>query len=252
MKNTELRYREILSLKFQRFVGWFTFPVWGGMTIAAMRFGAGYRIQHLRQIRKKYREIVKENSGPILLCPNHLTMIDSAILNWSLVSVWSYLKSIKAFSWNLPEKNNFYKNPLLRSVCYFGSCIPIERGGSRDSVKKSLEKVIYLLRKGYPVTVFPEGKRSRSGRVDAEGYSYGVGRLVNMVSDCKVLCVYLRGHRQDKHSGLPSRGSRFYLDMKLIEPESIYSGLRATRDVASQIIEELQAMEQAYFATCRQ
>ena len=127
MKNVGLNFKEIFSLKFQRFIGWFTFPVWGGMTIAAMRFGAGYRISHLRQIRKKYREILKSNSGPLLVCPNHLTMIDSVILNWSFVSVWSYLKSIKAFSWNLPEKNNFYKNPILRSLCHFGFFSPREK-----------------------------------------------------------------------------------------------------------------------------
>jgi len=248
MRNTELSFRERVGLKFQRFIGWFTFPVWGSILIGLMRFGAGYRIQQIREIRRRYRELLETADGPVLLCPNHLTMIDSAILNWSLLSVWTNIKSFKALSWNLPEKANFYKNPLLRTLCYIGSCIPVERGGNRDSVKKSLNKVMYLLRKGYPVTVFPEGTRSRSGRIDIDGFSYGVGRLVNLVEDCKVLCVYLRGHKQDKYSGIPRRGSRFYLDMQLIQPVSVHSGLRATRDVAGQIITQLQEMEHAYFS----
>ena len=222
------------------------------MTVALMRFGVGYRILQLRQIRKRYRELVRSAKGPVLVCPNHLTMIDSAILNWSLAPVWSYLRSFKIFSWNLPEKTNFYKNPVLRAMCYFGSCIPIERGGNRDSIRKALNKVIYLLQKGYIVTVFPEGKRSRNGRIDTKEFSYGVGRLVTMVKGCKVLCVYLRSHRQEKHSSIPPRGSRFYLSMKLIQPESMHSGLRATRDIAAQIIEQLHLMEQSYFAAGRQ
>lgn len=247
----DLKFKEKLALKIQHLVGWVTFPFWGTFLIGLLRFVGRYKIQQLREIRKHYKHLKKNLEGPLIVCSNHLTKIDSAILNWSLASVYSYMRSFKVFSWNLPERDNI-RNYLLRIICYLGSCVPIDRGGNRSKVKKSLDKVTYLLTKGHTITVFPEGTRSRTGRIDSEGYAYGVGRLVNKVKDCNVLCVYLRGHNQNKHSGVPPRGARFYLEMELIKPQSIYSGLRATRDVAGQIVNKLVHMEQMYFAAARQ
>jgi len=247
----DLKFREKLSLKIQRLIGWATFPFWGTFLIALMRVVGGYRVQQMREIRKHFKELKRNADGPILVCSNHLTKIDSIILNWSLASVWAYMRSFKIFSWNLPERSNFYQNYVLRLMCYLGSCVPIDRGGSREAVRKSLDKVTYLLSKGHTVTVFPEGGRSRTGRIDLDKSTYGVGRLVNKVKGCHVLCVYLRSHKQENYSEIPRRGSRFYLDMELFQPKSPHSGLRATRDIANQIVEKLVIMEQAYFATAR-
>ncbi len=248
----DLKFKERFALKIQYMAGWVTLPFWSTLLIALMRFVGRYRIQHLREIRRYYKNLKRTVEGPILLCSNHLTKIDSLILNWSLASTWSYMKSFKIFSWNLPERANFYQNYILRTLCYVGSCVPIDRGGSREAVKKSLDKVTYLLRKGHTVTVFPEGGRSRTGRIQEDKFTYGVGRLVNKVSNCHVLCVYLRGHNQKNYSDIPHKGARFYMNMELFKPESAYSGLRATRDVANQIAGRLVRMEQAYFAAAGQ
>jgi len=248
----ELTFRTKLALKIQYWLGWITFPAWGGLFIALMRFGARYRVNGMREVRKKFKQLKRSADGPILICSNHLTKIDSVILNWSFASLWSYMRSFKYFSWNLPERANFYHNVVLRTICYLGSCIPVDRGGDREKVKKSLDKVTYLLQTGHPVTIFPEGTRSRSGRINAEGFAYGAGRLATSVQNCRVLCVYLRSNKQKTYSSIPRPGSKFYLDMELLEPKSPHSGLRATRDVASQIIHKLQQMEQQYFATAGQ
>ena len=244
----DLKFRTRLALKVQHLVGWITFPAWGSMLVGLMRFGARYKIPELREIRKQYKQLKRSTNAPILVCSNHLTKIDSVIINWSFASVWSYMGSFKDFSWNLPERANI-RNFVLRILCYTGYCIPVDRGGDRNSVKKSLNKIIYLLKKGHTVTIFPEGGRSRSGRINTEGFAYGVGKLVKKVEECRVLCVYLRSNKQEKHSNIPRRGSQFYFDMQLIQPKSAYSGLRATRDVATQIIDKLTQMEQLYFAT---
>ncbi len=247
-----LTFKEKFALKVQYLLGWITYPFWGTLLIGVMRFIGKYKIQKIREIRKHYKHLKQNVEGPILVCSNHLTKIDSVILNWSLASTWSYMKSFKIFSWNLPERANFYQNYILRMFCYLGSCVPIDRGGSREAVKKSLDKVTYLLNKGHTVTIFPEGGRSRTGRIDTDKITYGVGRLVNKVKDCNILCVYLRGHNQNEYSNIPHRGANFYLKMELIKPETRYSGLRATRDVANQIIDKLVHMEQTYFATIGQ
>lgn len=247
----ELKFKEKLYLKVQYFIGWITFPFWGTFSILVLRFVGRYKVQQIREVRKQFKQLKRNVEGRILVCSNHLTKIDSIILNWSLASVWAYMRSFKIFSWNLPERSNFHQSYFLRMMCYLGSCVPIDRGGNRDDVKKSLDKVTYLLKKGHLVTIFPEGTRSRTGRINLEGLTYGVGRLVNKVSDCNVLCVYLRSHKQDNYSDIPHRGSRFYLNMELIKPSSPHAGLRATRDIANQIVEKLVLMEHAYFATSR-
>lgn len=247
-RTIELRFRDRLSLNIQRFIGWSTFPFWGTLLIWLMRVYGRYRIPHLPEIRKRYREFVRTTKGPVLVCANHLTLIDSAIINWSLSSLWSYMPSYKTFPWNMPDRKLSHGNIIFRLLCYLGSCIPVDRLGDRGDVKNSLDKVTYVMKKGHAVTIFPEGTRSRSGRIDPENFSYGVGRLVKMVKDCQVLCVYLRGYKQEKYGSIPKRGDRFYFDMALIKPESSFAGLRATRDIASQIIGQLFQMEQAYFA----
>ena len=247
----ELKFIEKLSLKVQYLIGWFTFPFWGTFLIGLLRFVGRYKVQQIREVRRRFKQLKRSAEGPILVCSNHLTKIDAVILNWSLASIWAYMRSFKIFSWNLPERSNFQQSYILRIICYLGSCVPIDRGGSRDAVKKSLDKVTYLLKKGHTVTIFPEGTRSRTGRINLDGLTYGVGRLVNKVKGCNVLCVYLRSHNQENYSDIPDRGAHFYLNMELIQPKSPHSGLRATRDIANQVIEKLVLMEHAYFAAAR-
>ncbi|MFQ5606138.1 MAG: lysophospholipid acyltransferase family protein, partial [bacterium] len=199
----DLKFKEKFALKIQYLVGWVTFPFWGTFLIALMRFVRRYKVQQLREIRRHYKQLKRSVEGPIIVCSNHLTKIDSVILNWSLASIFSYMRSFKIFSWNLPERAHLNQNFILRVLCYLGSCVPIDRGGSRNAVKKSLDKVIYLLKKGHTITVFPEGGRSRAGRIDLDSFTYGVGKLVNKVKDCNVLCVYLRGHNQEEYSSIP-------------------------------------------------
>lgn len=248
----DLKFKEKFALKIQYLIAWITIPLWGTFLIALMRFLRGYKVQQLPEIRRHYKRLRRSVAGPLIVCSNHLTMLDSLVLNWSLASIPYYTRSFKKFSWNIPERDYLDQNFILRIICYLGCCIPIDRGGSRGTVKKSLDKVIYLLKKGHTLTIFPEGARSRTGRIDLDSFTYGVGSLVNKVTDCNVLCVYLRGHNQESYSNMPPRGARFYLEMELIRPESTYSGLRATRDIASQIISKLGLMEEAYFATARQ
>ena len=233
----------------QRIIACVAFPLVGSLAYLLMRWVMGYRILNLREFRRRYNELRRTSPGPILICANHLTKIDSVIINWSLASVWSHMCSFKFYPWNLPERERYAGNIFLRLICYLGSCIPVDRGGDRDKVRNALNKLIYLLKKENTVTLFPEGQRSRTGVVNSKDFSYGVGRLVKGVENCKVVCIYLRGAHQKSYGSIPRRGERFYLDLALIKPKSIYTGLRATRDIASQIVHKLEQMEKAYFAS---
>ena len=223
-----------------------TFPIAVVAVGLALRVILGYRIEGQRAVRRAYRRIWRERTGPILICANHLTLIDSFLIGWALGSPALYLRHFAALPWNVPERRNFAGSRLARALAYALKCIPIERGGRRSDVVASLSRVIHVLASGEAVLIFPEGGRSRSGRVEVERAAVGVGRILRQVPDCRVLCVYLRGARQRSFSDLPARGDRFRVALAEIEPKTDETGLRGTRDLARQVVARLAAMEREH------
>ena len=212
-----------------------------------------YRVRNLKEIRRQCAIEFSRHNGPWIICSNHLTMIDSFILAYAIFNLGQYIINYRKLPWNLPEGRNFQSNIFLRILCYLSKCIPINRGGSREKMKESLEKCIYLLKSGETIMIFPEGRRSRTGRVNKEDFSYGVGRFVKNVENCKVMCMYLRGDKQDSYSIIPAWGEKFSVQMEVFTPEHVEgSDLRVQREYATQIIDRLAQMEEKYFALRRE
>lgn len=203
----------------------------------------------LKGIRKKYRKFLNEGEGPLLICSNHLTRVDSLVQSAFFNSVWGYFLNYASLPWNLPEKTKFYHKWYFRLVCYLGKCIPVVRGGTSAQSKKTLKKMLHVLNKNDVLAIFPEGKRSRSGFVDTEDYSYGVGQLLKECPEARVLCVYLRGKKQNGFADFPLKGENFYFEMEMIKPQSDLRGLRQVRDYSSQVISKLKMMEEECFQT---
>jgi 1-acyl-sn-glycerol-3-phosphate acyltransferase len=198
-------------------------------------------------VRAEYHRI-RRQPGPLLLCANHLTLVDSAIVAWALDSPLHYVWDFSRLPWNLPERRNFADNPLNRVLVYLMKCVPITRGSSREEVGRVLAKVTWLLEKGETVLLFPEGGRSRSGRVEVNAATYGAGRIVHALGGCRVLCVYLRGEHQRTWSDLPARGERFHVFLDCFEPKSERPGLRGSLEISRRILERLAALEERFFA----
>ncbi|HNZ65163.1 MAG TPA: lysophospholipid acyltransferase family protein [Smithella sp.] len=212
-----------------------------------------YRVRGLQEIRRHCAAEFSKHKGGWIICSNHLTMIDSFILSYAMFSLPQHIIHYKKLSWNLPEWNNYKDNIILTILCYLSKCIPINRGGAREKMKESLEKCIYLLNNGETIMIFPEGKRSRTGRVDQEGFSYGVGRFIKNVENCKVMCMYLRGDKQENYSVIPAWGEKFSVQIEIFTPQPVRgSELRVQREYAAQIIDRLAKMEEHYFALRRE
>jgi 1-acyl-sn-glycerol-3-phosphate acyltransferase len=246
----ELERRHQVCLRRQRALGYaigalFLWP----LVVAWMKYFRRYRIHDLGGLRCRLRKLLAEESGPVLICPNHLTWIDSLLIQWVLTSPGQVLRSYRLFAWNVPEWTNFYRKPWLRLICYLGKCIPIIRGGERDQQNLALNKLSYVLQQGELVIVFPEGSRSRTGRIDLENLAHGVGRMVKETENCRVLCFYIRGDRQEERSVLPPAGQTFSADMSMIKAASENKGLRGSRDIVLQIAHKLVDMEEHYFAS---
>jgi len=207
----------------------------------------GYRVRELGRVRQTIRRLFKEHKGPWIICPNHLTMIDSVIVQWAMAPLHGYMIRYRRFPWNLPERKNFQKNPFLTAVCYLSKCIPISRGGDRDQMKSTMDRCSHLLNSGESLLIFPEGGRSRTGRINVENFTYGVGRLVAHAPGCRVMCIYLRGDGQKTYTGVPRFGERFTMTVETLVPEMEGKGLKAQRDCALRIVEHLARMEDEYF-----
>ena len=241
-----------ILLHLQNFIGRISILV-----LAPLYFFAAkvffYRVRDLKEIRHRCAAEFAKHKGGWIICSNHLTMIDSFILSYAIFSLGQHIINYKKLPWNLPEWNNYKGNLLLTILCYLSKCIPINRGGSREKMKESLEKCVYLLKSGETIMIFPEGKRSRTGRVDKEGFSYGVGRFVRNVENSKIMCMYLRGDKQDNYSVIPAWGEKFSVEIEIFTPKHAEgSELRVQREYATQIIERLAQMEENYFALRRE
>jgi len=231
----------------QRALGWLIAPLWVPIAALVLRFHFGYRIEGLAEVRREAERIRAESDGPLLVCANHLTLIDSMLVAWALAPPWRYLIDFDLLPWNTPEVKNFASTTRNRIIVYLAKCVPIERGGDRESVARVLDRMAYLLGRRELALVFPEGGRSRSGRVTADAAAWGVGRMVGAVPGCRVLCVYMRGASQETWSDYPAKGERMHVSLSCIEPKSDHRGVRRTRDIAQQIVSQLIRMEESYF-----
>lgn len=242
-----LSARDTRALRVQRLVSRALSPLWIPVFVTLMALAFRWRVEGAAELRRAYREIREKSQAPLLICANHLTMLDSFVIGWALGGSWFYLTHFSSLPWNTPERVHFASTWWKRAITYLLKCVPVTRGSDRKEVALVLEKVQYLLSLGEVVMVFPEGQRSRSARVELESAAYGVGRIVSGVPCCRVLCVYLRGDGQHEMTDAPARGEVFRGRIALIEPKSDERGLRASLDISRQIVGKLVELERSHF-----
>jgi 1-acyl-sn-glycerol-3-phosphate acyltransferase len=240
--------RDRILLRLQRYTSFLFFPLLATATGLWVRWIRKLSLADTEEVRARFKRLVREDSSPVLLCANHLTLVDSIVLAWALVPTSDYLRNYSLFPWSVPERANFSGTVFWRVVSFLGKCVYVTRGGPRAEVNRTLGKIAYLLRSGELVSVFPEGGRSRTGRVDTENFAYGVGQVVLGVPGTRVLCAYMRGRDQETYSDFPRKGDVYGIDLDVIRPETTFTGLRGARDLATQIIQKLAAMEEDHLA----
>jgi hypothetical protein len=234
------------ALETQRLVCRLAAPLWLPLVIFLMRFVLRWRIRDAAATRAFYAKLL-EDRRPLLVVANHLTMVDSAVIGWGLGSAVGHAVRYRGLPWNVPLQRRVESSWLWLTLAYVMKCVPVPRGGNRQAVVHVLERLAHLLRSGEVVLMFPEGGRSRSGRVDTDATADGVGRLIKEVEGCRVLCVYARGDAQRTWSNLPARGETFTIATRVVEPRTQLRGLRGTRDIATQVVQQLVDMEREHF-----
>ena len=224
----------------------------GGLLVAVMKYVRGYRIENMAAIRHEFKQIwqEKERGGwPLVICANHLTFIDSALIIWALASNYWYFFNYGAFTWNVPAGDFFKKKLHYRAILYLTKCIFIYRKGSPAHKNAVLNLCRYLLAKGNIVLIFPEGQRSREGKFDVDRLRFGTGKILTSLENARVLCVYLRSPSQKAFSNYPAKGSCFSMNMKLIQPKiDGPSKKQASIAAVKEIGAVIHGMENEFFA----
>ncbi|GHC79437.1 1-acyl-sn-glycerol-3-phosphate acyltransferase [Nocardiopsis terrae] len=99
------------------------------------------------------------STGPVLLASNHLSFVDSVVIPLSVTQ-----RRVRFLA-----KSDYFETPgvkgrLSKTVFSSLGAMPVRRGNARDAMV-SLEMMLDRLNAGEACVVYPEGTRSRDGRL---------------------------------------------------------------------------------------
>ncbi|TDI85753.1 MAG: 1-acyl-sn-glycerol-3-phosphate acyltransferase [Caldithrix sp.] len=188
--------------------------------------------------------IGKENvphEANTLLLSNHQTMIDSFP-----VGLFAFYPAclLRAFllPWNPAAEENFYRNWFLAWLADNWKCIPIKKG--RKDVG-AIFRMAEKLRLG-PMTIFPEGTRSRDGSI---GRARGGAGLLIMETHPTVIPVCIEGINEVLPIGamLPRMFKRVYVyygqPMDLSEFYGRDKSKRVAVEIMNCVMEQIRHMK---------
>jgi 1-acyl-sn-glycerol-3-phosphate acyltransferase len=125
-------------------------------------------------------------TGPVILASNHLSFIDSIAIPLMAPRMVSYLA--KAEYWQGKGIGGWLSRTLFTGL----RALPVERDASR-AAQAALDTALSVLKDGGAFGIYPEGTRSRDGRL-ARGKT-GVAWLA-LTADCPVVPVAVEGTDQ--------------------------------------------------------
>jgi len=115
--------------------------------------------------------------GAAVLVANHLSMLDILVL-YAL---------FRPFKW--VAKAELFRVPFVGWNMAINDYVPIWRG-ERESIRRMMDRCRAHLARGTPVMLFPEGTRSRDGRL--QSFKDGAFRLA-VEADCPIIPIAVTG-----------------------------------------------------------
>jgi 1-acyl-sn-glycerol-3-phosphate acyltransferase len=176
-------------------------------------------------------------TGPVILASNHLSFIDSIAIPLMAPRRVAYLA--KAEYWQGTGVKGWFGRTLFTAL----GALPVEREASR-AAQAALDTAMTVLRAGGAFGIYPEGTRSRDGRL-ARGKT-GVAWLA-LTADCPVVPVAVRGTDKAQPIGAtwprPHRISvTFGEPLTFPEHRGMAGKGRARRAVTDQVMEAIAAL----------
>lgn len=177
----------------------------------------------------RLRVVGKENiplEGGLIVAVNHISYLDPPLVG---VAIWPYRKL------HYVAKRELFKIPIFGLILRLVNAFPVKRG---KPDRLAMRRALKLLREGEAVCIFPEGTRSRDGRLQEP--ELGISLLV-LQSGAKVLPVAV----VNTDKALP-RGRIILRPAKIgvyIGPPFHPSGQgdpkKARREIAQQVMERI-------------
>jgi 1-acyl-sn-glycerol-3-phosphate acyltransferase len=177
--------------------------------------------------------------GPVIIASNHLSFIDSIILPLVVPRHVTFIA--KAEYWT----GRGLKGRVSRWFFTTMGHIPVDREDPRAG-QRSLEDALQVLRRGDAFGIYPEGTRSRDGRLQ-KGHT-GVAWLA-LAGTAPVVPVALRGTDRVQPVGRrlprPTRGIRVEFGVPIDPSRQIEAGTRpaqARRHLTDEVMTSIHRM----------
>ena len=125
---------------------------------------------------------------PFIIAVNHASYIDAVLMHCIIIPKIN--KNIHAF-----VNSNYWKNPFTRIIVDWGCSIPVFLGKDKDAKQKNnaaFDRAIEFINKGGIIQIFPEGRRSRDGKLQ-RAYN-GIARLALESGIDVVPCAIIGSH----------------------------------------------------------
>ncbi len=120
-------------------------------------------------------------NGPGIVAANHLSHLDGLLINGA--SAYRSRREVVFFA----AEDLYNKNKIFKTMCNIVSCIPVKRD---QTDKVSLLKAIRLLRSNKLFGIFPEGQRSRDGKI---GEAKDGVAILALATGCPVIPMGIDG-----------------------------------------------------------
>jgi len=166
---------------------------------------------------------------------NHVSNLDPTVLMPAVPSRCSVLL-----------KKELMSIPILGTAMRMAKFVPVERGGKRDAAQASVKAAAEALQSGLSIVVFPEGTRSRNGRLST--FKKGPFFLAQQTL-APIVPIALSGTQTMMHKGSMaiSPGVARLRFLPAIEPSAFANreeALRAVRTaIAEALPEEMQPLD---------
>jgi 1-acyl-sn-glycerol-3-phosphate acyltransferase len=136
--------------------------------------------------------------GPGIVAANHFSHLDGLIINGA--SAYRSRREVVFFA----AEDLYQKNIIFKTMCNIVNCIPVKRD---QTDRVSLLKAIRLLKNNKLFGIFPEGRRSRDGKI---GQAKDGVAILALATGCPVIPVGIDG----TYEALPRKA-------KLIKPVKV-------------------------------
>jgi len=177
-----------------------------------------------------------------LLLSNHQTMIDSFPVGLFAFFPYTLIRP-SLIPWNPAAEENFFGSPLVAWLFSNMKCIPI-RPGRKDS--GALFKMARALKCG-PMTIFPEGTRSRNGVI---GKGRGGAGMLILETQPAIIPVCISGMDSVLPIGavVPRIGKKVYISYGKPMDLSMYYERGKSKEVAvalvAHIMDEIRSLNE--------